>query len=89
MDVVRDMEKFICLFNYFYIYYIHLLVGLKCPTTNISAKFIFISRSYFIALCVWSACARCRAFRTKSVKFSGESQCKSSCTSDSKMKMFP
>ncbi len=42
--------------------------------------------SYFIELHLFGACARSKM---KSVKFNGESQSKSSCTSDNKMEIFP
>ncbi len=46
-----------------------------------------IAHLFHCALCL--ACMRRRSFWMKSVKFSGESQSKSSCTSDSKMEIFP
>ncbi len=54
------------------------------PTTNISANVYFsqLLRSYFIALSVW------RAFWTKSVKFSGESQTKAHARLTANMDIF-
>ncbi len=49
----------------------------------------FIALLFHCTLSGWGTCALRRAFRTKSVKCSGELQSKSSCTSDSKMEIFP